>query len=119
MMPHQTLLYLRKRSVDASDDFFSESEDDWFESDVRDDNETVSEECQNFTMPTLTPDQMANLMPLAEKYKKDGFSSDVGKLAACQSFFSILKSLDNLKLAYFFSKPYQPEVLPRAVLLAG
>ena len=80
-MPHQTLLYFRKRSVDASDDFFSESEDDWFESDVRGDNETVSEECQNFTMPTFTPDQMANILPLAEKYKKDGFSSDVGKLS--------------------------------------
>ena len=72
--------YFRKRSVDASDEFFSESDDDWFESDIRDDNQTVSEECQNFTMPSLTPEQVTNLLPLAEKYKKEGFSSDVGKM---------------------------------------
>ena len=77
------MFYFRKRSADASDDFFSESDDDWFDSDVRDDNQTVREECQNFTMPSLTPDQVANLLPLAEKYKKEGFSSDVGKSAVC------------------------------------
>ena len=78
-------LIFRKRSADsASDDFFSESDDDWFESDLSDGNETVSEECQNFTMPTLTPEQMANLLPLMQKYKKDGFSSEVGRLSNWQ-----------------------------------
>ena len=78
-----SLIFRKRRADKASDDFFSESDDDddWFDSDLSDDNETVSDECQNFTMPTLTSDQVANLLPLMQKYKKDGFSSDVGRLS--------------------------------------
>ena len=101
------MIFRKRRADQASDDFFSESDDDdWFDNDLSDDNETVSEDCQNFTMPTLTSDQVANLLPLMQKYKRDGFSSDVGRL-------SLLKCSVNhqIEAIIYFSKSDQPEVL--------
>ena len=58
-------------------------------------------------MPSLTPDQVANLLPLAEKYKKEGFSSDVGKSAVCHLIST--KSQRLLLLVNLINQKFYPE----------
>ena len=65
-------LFGRRRK--RSDDFFGN--DDWFN---EDENEFESNECENLNLPNLTSTQIAGLLPLAEKYKSEGFSLDVGR----------------------------------------
>ena len=109
----------RKRSINDSDNFFSDSDDDdWFDSEFSDDV-TVSEECQNFTLPKIKPEQMVNLVPLAQKYKTEGFSSEVGEISGQYTLStpSILRFI--LTAHVNFSKSDQPKLLPRALLLPG
>ena len=74
----------RRREVgEGEGDFFADTEEDeaWFNDD-NDDGGTSDgggdDGCANFTLPQLSPAQLASLLPLAHQYKTEGFSLDLG-----------------------------------------
>ena len=84
-LQYLTLLGKKRRKRDLSDrkrmkrEF---SEDEWFNDDDDESDflsESRDEECKNFTIPKFTSQQLASLGPLAQKYKKEGFSLEVGE----------------------------------------
>ena len=71
----------RRREVgEGEGDFFADTEEDeaWFNDGY--DGDGGDDGCANFTLPQLSPAQLASLLPLAHQYKTEGFSLDLGGL---------------------------------------
>ena len=64
----------RKREISGDDWFDDDSDFGEFESELAED-----EECEDFTAPSLTPSQLAALIPLSDKMEKEGLSVEVGE----------------------------------------
>ena len=64
----------RKREISGDDWFDDDSDFGEFESELAED-----EECEDFTAPSLTPSQLAALIPLSDKMEKEGMSVEVGE----------------------------------------
>ena len=73
----------------ASEDRVEDSAEDRVEDSAKDSAEDRAEAsgdasgddgCANFTLPQLSPAQLASLLPLAHQYNTEGFSLDLGGL---------------------------------------